>query len=127
MRANTGSMGVWSIVVPSTSPAAAEGGRPLVDAVLRALLKKSVDVNAADPDGPTALHRAGSRGPDLGQALLAHGANPNAMLGANQRGEQTWSDSDGNRRHHSRRKRDYQQPDQHVRSAAETGGPLERT
>ena len=46
MRANTGSMGVWSIVVlPSASPAAAESGRPLVDAVLRALLKKSVDLN----------------------------------------------------------------------------------
>jgi hypothetical protein len=121
MHANTGSIGVWSIVVPSTSSAAAEGGHPLVDAVLRALLKKSVDLNAADPDGPTAP-RAGSRGPDLGQALLAHGANPNAALGANQRGEQTWSDSDGNRQHHSRRKRDYQQPDQHGRSAAETGG-----
>jgi len=27
--------------------------------------------------------------PALGQALLAHGANLNAALGANQRGEQT--------------------------------------
>jgi hypothetical protein len=46
-------------VLLSASPAAAESGRPLVDAVknqdkaaVGALLKKSVDVNAAEPAGP---------------------------------------------------------------------------
>lgn len=57
MRANTGSVGVWSIAVRSASPAAAASGRSLVDAVLRTHLQKSVDLHA-EPDGPTALHWA---------------------------------------------------------------------
>jgi ankyrin len=71
---------------------AAAGDVPLVDAArnadietLRRLLQGKVDVNAAEPDGTTALHWASYRD-DLASAqlLLRAGANPNAAndLGA---------------------------------------------
>jgi ankyrin repeat protein len=71
---------------------AAGPGLPLVDAVknadgqaVRRLLENKIDVNAAEPDGTTALHWASYRD-DLGNAqlLLRAGANPNAAndLGA---------------------------------------------
>jgi ankyrin repeat protein len=71
---------------------AAGAGLPLVDAVknsdgeaVRRLLQNKIDVNAAEPDGTTALHWASYRD-DLGSAqlLLRAGANPNAAndLGA---------------------------------------------
>ena len=71
---------------------AAGPGLPLVDAVknadgdaVRRLLQNKIDVNAAEPDGTTALHWASYRD-DLGNAqlLLRAGANPNAAndLGA---------------------------------------------
>ena len=71
---------------------AANAGLPLVDAVknadaetLRRLLQSKIDVNAAEPDGTTALHWASYRD-DVASAelLLRAGANPNAAndLGA---------------------------------------------
>jgi ankyrin repeat protein len=47
---------------------------------LRSLLKQGADVNAAQPDGMTALHWAADHGDvELAEMLLYAGANPNAM------------------------------------------------
>jgi hypothetical protein len=101
MRANTGSMGVWSIVVLlPASPAAAESGRPLVDVVknpfkatVRTPLETSVDVDAAEPDGTTGLDWAADWD-------NLHTASPLtrasfSWIPANRRREHTSSDSDG--------------------------------
>jgi ankyrin repeat protein len=64
---------------PVTAPvadAAMHGDRNSV----RSLLKQGADVNAAQPDGMTALHWAADRGDaELAGMLLYAGANPNAM------------------------------------------------
>jgi ankyrin len=71
---------------------AGRGDRPLVDAArnadrdaVRALLQKKVDVNAAEPDGTTALHWASYRDDvESADLLIRAGANANAAndLGA---------------------------------------------
>ena len=55
----------WAVLVAAASLTAAERGVPLIDAVkradavtVRALLQERADLNAAEPDGTTALHWA---------------------------------------------------------------------
>jgi ankyrin repeat protein len=78
---------IWIVVVAAIASLSAAGNSlPLIDAVkagsvenVRALIKQRVDVNAASPDGTTALHwavKANSRA--LAQLLIAAGAKANA-------------------------------------------------
>jgi ankyrin repeat protein len=74
------------IVAAMAGLSAAANSVPLIDAVkagnvegVRALLKQRVDVNAALPDGTTALHWAAhTNSTELARLLLAAGANANA-------------------------------------------------
>jgi ankyrin repeat protein len=74
------------IVVAMAGLSAAANSVPLIDAAkagnvegVRALLKQRVDVNAALPDGTTALHWAAhTNSTELARLLLAAGANANA-------------------------------------------------
>lgn len=74
------------IVAVLASLSAAGNSLPLIDAVkagsvesVRALIKQRVDVNAASPDGTTALHWAAkSNSRELTQLLIAAGAKANA-------------------------------------------------
>ena len=74
------------IVTVLASLSAAGNSLPLIDAVkagnvetVRALIKQRVDVNAASPDGTTALHWAvKSNSRELAQVLIAAGAKANA-------------------------------------------------
>lgn len=74
------------IVAVLASLSAAGNSLPLIDAVkagnvetVRALIKQRVDVNAASPDGTTALHWAvKSNSRELAQVLIAAGAKANA-------------------------------------------------
>jgi uncharacterized protein len=74
------------IVAAMAGLSAAANSVPLIDAVkagnvesVRALLKQRVDVNAALPDGTTALHWAAhANSAELARLLLAAGANANA-------------------------------------------------
>jgi len=78
---------IWIVVVAAaTSLSAAGNDRPLIDAVkagdiqrVRALLERRVDVNAALPDGTTALHwAADTNANEMARVLIAAGANANA-------------------------------------------------
>ena len=74
------------IVIPSSRPAVAASNPPLAEAarqgdgeLLKTLLRQSVDVNAAGPDGTTALHWAAYRDDvDMAARLVAAGARVNA-------------------------------------------------
>jgi uncharacterized protein len=80
-----GSIWVVVIVAALASLSAAGNSLPLIDAVkagnvesVRALIKQRVDVNAASPDGTTALHWAvKSNSRELAQLLIAAGAKTN--------------------------------------------------
>ncbi len=73
------------VVLAVASLSAASNSLPLIDAVktgnvesVRTLLKQRVDVNAALPDGTTALHWAAhANARELAQLLIAAGAKPN--------------------------------------------------
>jgi uncharacterized protein len=75
-----------AIVAAMAGLSAAANSVPLIDAVkagnvesVRTLLKQRVDVNAALPDGTTALHWAAhTNSTELARLLLAAGANANA-------------------------------------------------
>ena len=79
---------IWIVVVVAAlaSLSAAGNSLPLIDAVkagnvesVRALIKQRVDVNAASPDGTTALHWAvKSNSREMAQLLIAAGAKANA-------------------------------------------------
>src|SRR5688572_7520381 len=81
--------GVWLCAAALTLSASAAGGAgvSLIDAVksgstqaVGALLKQKTDVNAAEPDGSTALHFAAySNNLELTRMLLRAGANANAV------------------------------------------------
>jgi ankyrin repeat protein len=81
-----GSIWIVVIVAALASLSAAGNSLPLIDAVkagnvesVRALIKQRVDVNAASPDGTTALHWAvKSNSRELAQLLIAAGAKANA-------------------------------------------------
>jgi ankyrin repeat protein len=74
------------LVTAVVSLTAAGNSLPLIDAVksgnvanVRALLKQRVDVNAASPDGTTALHwAADANANEIAQLLIAAGAKANA-------------------------------------------------
>jgi ankyrin repeat protein len=78
-----GSNWIVVIVAALVSLSAAGTSLPLIDAVkagnvesVRALIKQRVDVNAASPDGTTALHWAvKSNSRELAQLLIAAGAH----------------------------------------------------
>src|SRR4029434_4147210 len=78
---------IWIVIVAAmASLSAAANSLPLIDAVkagnvetVRTLLKQRVDVNAALPDGTTALHWAAhTNATELARLLLAAGAKANA-------------------------------------------------
>jgi ankyrin repeat protein len=78
---------IWIVaIVTLASLSAAGSSSPLIDAVkagnvdqVRALIKQRVDINAASPDGTTALHWAvKSNSRELAQLLIAAGAKVNA-------------------------------------------------
>ena len=79
---------IWMVVIVAAlaSLSAAGNSLPLIDAVkagnvesVRTLIKQRVDVNAASPDGTTALHWAvKSNSRELAQLLIAAGAKANA-------------------------------------------------
>jgi ankyrin repeat protein len=77
---------VATLMVAGAASAAAAGDTRIADrarqgdaAGVRALLSKQADVNAAEPDGMTALHWAAKRDDiAMGETLVAAGANPNA-------------------------------------------------
>jgi ankyrin repeat protein len=78
---------IWIVVIAALASLSAAGnGLPLIEAVkagnvesVRALIKQRVDVNAASPDGTTALHWAvKSNSRELAQLLMAAGAKANA-------------------------------------------------
>jgi ankyrin repeat protein len=79
---------IWIVVVVAALASVSAAGTrlPLIDAVkagsverVRALIKQRVDVNAASPDGTTALHWAvKSNSRELAQLLIAAGAKANA-------------------------------------------------
>jgi uncharacterized protein len=63
----------------SASPAVADAARNGDLIALRSLIQKKADVNAAEPDGSTALHWASYRGDlESAEVLLRAGANVNA-------------------------------------------------
>ena len=78
---------IWVVVIAALASLSAAGNSiPLIDAVkagnvesVRTLIKQRVDVNAASPDGTTALHWAvKSNSRALAQLLIAAGAKANA-------------------------------------------------
>lgn len=81
--------GAWvsAVALALTAGAASGAGVRIIDAVksgsadaVRAVLKQQVDVNAAEPDGTTALHWAAHGNHlELTQLLLRAGANANAV------------------------------------------------
>jgi hypothetical protein len=88
-------------------------------ASVKLALELGIDVNATNDASDTTLHGAASI---KSEALvqLDNGVRIDV-------GEQTWSDSDGNRRHRSRRKRDSQQPGPAREICCEHWGQLNRT
>jgi ankyrin repeat protein len=84
-RGRASAIGI-ALVTAVVNLTAAGNGLPLIDAVksgsvesVRVLLKQRVDVNAASPDGTTALHWAAeANANELAQLLIAAGAKANA-------------------------------------------------
>src|SRR5215510_7742573 len=79
---------IWIVLVAAVIRLSAAGNSlPLIDAIksgnvesVRALLKQHVDVNAALPDGTTALHwAADANANEVAQLLIAAGAKANAV------------------------------------------------